>query len=199
MKILLATLILAAGGQHDGPKTQAHNLTVKVADALCASDTECRAYYVQRASRCVGLNGGIRCRFTLIMGSNRRPYDGTLIRYSDKLYTVAPPAPRPRLSPREARLRLVMHRCEKGDVKACIERGARRWRVDIATMMRRARCESRLDPGAKNGKYKGLFQFGDLLWSLTPYAQYSPYSAKWSSLAAAWGQAHGYASHWSCR
>jgi hypothetical protein len=95
--------------------------------------------------------------------------------------------------------RRLRHKCDRGSVVGCIDRGAHLHRVSKFVLRRRAWCESRMSPGATNGQYMGLFQFGWPLWSTTPYHGHSPYSAKWSSLAAAWAERNGLSGHWSCR
>jgi hypothetical protein len=59
-------------------------------------------------------------------------------------------------------------------------------------------CESRFDPYATNGIYAGLFQFGPTLWNALRYRRYSRFSAKWSSLAAAYAFSRGLSYQWSC-
>ena len=71
-------------------------------------------------------------------------------------------------------------------------------------LLRKARCESGLRPGAVGfGIHKGLFQFrdtpGSSTWATTPYARRDPFSAKWNSLAAAWMHKVGRGSEWACR
>lgn len=94
---------------------------------------------------------------------------------------------------------VLRRQCGRGVIQSCIYRAANLYRVSGSVLMRRAWCESRLSPGATNGRYMGLFQFGWTAWSITPYAGHSPYHPKWASLAAAWAEAHGYAHLWSCR
>jgi soluble lytic murein transglycosylase-like protein len=68
--------------------------------------------------------------------------------------------------------------------------------VPVTKLRRVARCESTLDPNARNGRYLGLFQFGTPLWSTTPYRRFSrtdPYAA---AAAAAWAFKRGMARHW---
>lgn len=91
---------------------------------------------------------------------------------------------------------------ERGRVVSCIHRGALRWNVSYVTMRRRAWCESRFNPLAVNGPHAGLFQFRvakPSTWATTPYAGHSAYSAKWSSLAAAWMEHVGRGGEWACR
>src|SRR5262245_59112527 len=93
------------------------------------------------------------------------------------------------------RLRL---RCNHS-VLACIDRAAHLHRVSAGWMRSIAWCESRLSPAASNGTHFGLFQFDWQTWNAGRYARRgSPYSAKWSSLQAAWYLRNGQASRWVC-
>jgi soluble lytic murein transglycosylase-like protein len=97
--------------------------------------------------------------------------------------------------------RVAEHACERGAVGACIHRAAVRWRVSEGLLRRRAWCESRNDPRAYNASSgsSGLFQFIPSTWRTTPYARYSIWSAKWSSLAAAWMVRVGRGGEWVCQ
>lgn len=89
---------------------------------------------------------------------------------------------------------------ERGRVASCIHRGAIRWNVSHVTMRRRAWCESRFNRFAHNPSgASGLFQFLPSTWATTPYAGHSVWSAKWSSLAAAWMQHVGRGGEWICQ
>jgi len=107
---------------------------------------------------------------------------------------------RPRRTCRTHRclVRVARKRCERGSVVGCIQRGARAYRVDEEYLIDVAWCESSHDPGAVNGRYVGLFQFGPDAWRRTPYASRSRTSAKWSSLAAGYAFSRGRAREWSC-
>lgn len=96
--------------------------------------------------------------------------------------------------------RVHAHRCATGSVVSCIDRAALRWSVDRGLLRRRAWCESRMDPGAYNRQSgaSGLFQFLPSTWARTPYRRHSVWSAKWSSLGAAWMQHVGRGSEWAC-
>jgi hypothetical protein len=96
--------------------------------------------------------------------------------------------------------RVAMHHCAKGYVPACVRRGALHWHVSYPMLMRKARCESRLDPQARNGTHVGIFQFDyPGTWRTTPYARRSPWRAKWSSLAAGYMHHVGRGGEWSCQ
>jgi hypothetical protein len=74
--------------------------------------------------------------------------------------------------------------------------GAAAYGLPRDRLERVAFCESRLDPGAGSGPYRGLFQFGSALWRATPFRAFSrtdPYAA---SFAAAWALSRGMARHW---
>lgn len=69
------------------------------------------------------------------------------------------------------------------------------------TLWRRARCESGLDPSARNeSEASGLLQFIPSTWASTPFARFSVFSPYANALAAGWmiGPA-GRGSEWSCR
>jgi len=86
-------------------------------------------------------------------------------------------------------------------VQQCIHRAAIRWNVSESMLRRKAWCESRMNPSAYNASSgsSGLFQFIPSTWRTTPYARRSIWSAKWSSLAAAWMHHVGRGGEWSCR
>ena len=93
-----------------------------------------------------------------------------------------------------------MHQCSQARPVPCIRRAAIHWRVSFTTLHRRAWCESRLNPFAVGGPNRGLFQFNwPGTWSTTPYAGHSVFSARWSSLAAAWMVHVGRGGEWACR
>jgi hypothetical protein len=83
----------------------------------------------------------------------------------------------------------------------CIKQAAKRWKVSFAMLLRKARCESTLDPHAVGfGIHRGLFQFNyPGTWSTTPYRNHNPFSAKYNSLAAAWAHHVGRAGEWQCQ
>jgi hypothetical protein len=68
-----------------------------------------------------------------------------------------------------------------------------------ATLWRKARCESRLNPWAKNGsEASGLFQFLPSTWATTPFAGFSVWSPYANALAAGWMHARGRGGEWVC-
>lgn len=98
--------------------------------------------------------------------------------------------------------RVARKQCSRSRPVPCIRRAALHWHVDTKTLVRKARCESRLQWWASNGAHVGLFQFRvayPSTWATTPYAGESPYSVKWSSLAAAWMHRVGRGGEWACR
>lgn len=82
-----------------------------------------------------------------------------------------------------------------------IEDAARRYDQPRAAMLRVARCESGLDPYAKNpdGPYYGLFQFLPSTWRSTPYANESWYDPKANARAAGWMWREGRRNEWACQ
>ena len=96
--------------------------------------------------------------------------------------------------------RVAMKQCSQARPVPCIRRAALHHRVSFRMLLRKARCESTLDPYAVNGVHAGLFQFNyPGTWRTTPYARRNPWRAKWNSLAAAWMHAKGRGSEWQCR
>jgi hypothetical protein len=103
---------------------------------------------------------------------------------------------------RSCQERVAKKQCSQTRVVPCIRRAALRHRVSFPMLLRKARCESTLNPYARNGVHAGLFQFRvapPSTWATTPYRRYSPFSAKWSSLAAAWMHRVGRGGEWACR
>ena len=98
--------------------------------------------------------------------------------------------------------RVAAKQCSQKRVLPCIRRAAIRWRVSYTMLVRKARCESKLDPLAASGPHAGLFQFRTSgTWGTTPYARRSPWRAKWNALAAGWMHSAGVdrGSEWACR
>lgn len=94
--------------------------------------------------------------------------------------------------------------CSQRNPRACIERAILTYRLrgwQAAWMRRVARCESRMNPYARNPSgATGLFQFMPSTWRSTPYGRYSITSAKYQALAAAWMLARaGRSREWVCR
>ena len=69
------------------------------------------------------------------------------------------------------------------------------------TLWRKAVCESRLNPNARNlsSAATGLFQFLPSTWRSTPYGRFDIYSPYASALAAGWMHQHGRGGEWVCR
>jgi hypothetical protein len=101
-------------------------------------------------------------------------------------------------------VRVAMKQCSQSRVVPCIRRAALHHRVSMPMLLRKARCESTLNPLAVNGVHAGLFQFriaAPSTWATTPYAARSPWRAKWNALAAAWMHRAdvGRGNEWACR
>ena len=82
-----------------------------------------------------------------------------------------------------------------------IEDAADRYNQSRRAMVRVARCESGLDPYAKNpdGPYYGLFQFLPSTWRSTPYRNDDWYDPKANARAAAWMWKEGRRNEWACQ
>ena len=66
-------------------------------------------------------------------------------------------------------------------------------------LWRKARCESRYFPGARNASgAAGLFQFLPSTFASTPFGRFSIYSPYASALAAGWMHASGRGGEWQC-
>jgi soluble lytic murein transglycosylase-like protein len=100
--------------------------------------------------------------------------------------------------PHGCEIRHARVQCEHGLVRACIRRAALHRGVSESWLRAVAWCESRFDPGATNGRYVGLFQFGPVLWGALPYRHRSRFSPKWASLAAALAFRRGLSNQWEC-
>lgn len=94
-----------------------------------------------------------------------------------------------------------MHQCSQTNVVACIRRAALHHHVSFPMLLRKARCESGLNPYAVGfGVHRGLFQFNyPGTWNTTPYRRRDAFSAKWNSLAAAFMHRVGRGGEWQCR
>jgi hypothetical protein len=79
---------------------------------------------------------------------------------------------------------------------------SRHWMTqpERAWMRRVPWCESRYDPYAIGGPNLGMWQFNRGTWAALPrrYSRWSPFSARHSSLAAAWMVRSGRAGEWAC-
>lgn len=84
-------------------------------------------------------------------------------------------------------------------VRACIWHAAKKYEVSYDTLLRKARCESDLNPSATNGTHIGLFQFLPSTWDTTPYKRRDPWRAKWNALGAAWMHSVGRGGEWTCQ
>jgi soluble lytic murein transglycosylase-like protein len=71
--------------------------------------------------------------------------------------------------------------------------------VSRATLFRKARCESRYSPAARNPSgAMGLYQFLGSTWRTTPFGAFSPYDPLAAALAAGWMHRVGRGGEWSC-
>lgn len=95
--------------------------------------------------------------------------------------------------------RVARKACSQARPVPCIRRAALHWDVPTVLLVRKARCESRLNPFAWNPSgAAGLFQFLPSTFATTPYARRSMWRAKWSALAAGYMHHVGRGSEWSC-
>lgn len=98
--------------------------------------------------------------------------------------------------------RVAMRACSQARPVPCIRRAAIHWRVSFPMLLRKARCESGLNPYARNASgSSGLFQFllGTFYSARNPYRRHEIWSAKWSSLSAAYWHHMGWGGEWACR
>jgi hypothetical protein len=85
-------------------------------------------------------------------------------------------------------------------VAEAINLAAAAYRVDAGTLWRKARCESHLNPLARNAsEAAGLFQFIPSTFASTPFARFSIWSAYANALAAGWMHSVGRGGEWVCR
>jgi hypothetical protein len=118
---------------------------------------------------------------------------------------LEPPPPLPRTKPHvlidacHAECR-AWRACNHGSTVACIRRAALKYRVPEGLLLRKAWCESRMNPGAYNASSgaAGLFQFLPGTWRSTRYGRRSVWRAKWNALAAGWMHARGRGGEWNC-
>lgn len=101
---------------------------------------------------------------------------------------------------RQCAERVARKHCSQTHVLPCLRRAALHWRVDVVTLVRKATCESRLNPYARNPSgSSGLMQFMPSTWSTTPYGGHSIWSAKWNALAGGWMHHVGRGGEWVCQ
>lgn len=120
--------------------------------------------------------------------------DVAALRRSNRLLRSQLRAERRRAARTEAVLRRRLH--GSPTVRHALRVASATYGVSTARLTRVALCESTLDPGAGNGPYLGLFQFGSRLWAATPYRDFprtDPYAA---ALAASWAFSRGMSAHW---
>lgn len=85
-------------------------------------------------------------------------------------------------------------------VAEAINLAAAAYRVDAGTLWRKARCESGLNPNARNGsEASGLFQFLPSTFASTPFGRFSIWSPYANALAAGWMHSVGRGGEWVCR
>lgn len=97
------------------------------------------------------------------------------------------------------RLRVALRR--DPEIVEAINLAAVTYGVSGALMFHLARCESRLNPNARNrtSTATGLFQhLYPSTWRTTPYARFSPYSPYASAMAAAQMISRGRRGEWVC-
>lgn len=120
----------------------------------------------------------------------------------------------PRCATRSCAIRVARRKCSQRRPVPCLKRAAIAHRVSFGTLLRKARCESRLNPYAYFGnpgnraplspqalgdRSAGLTQFKPSTWRTTPYRRRSIWSAKWNALAAGWMHRVGRGGEWACR
>jgi soluble lytic murein transglycosylase-like protein len=88
----------------------------------------------------------------------------------------------------------------RSSVRDAIALAAVVYRVPYSTLDRKAWCESRYSPAARNPSgAMGLFQFLGSTWASTPFAAFSPYDPLAAALAAGWMHRAGRGGEWSCK
>ena len=87
------------------------------------------------------------------------------------------------------------------DIISIIYAAADRYGQSRADMLRVARCESNLNPQARNASSgaSGLFQFIPSTWQSTPYRDQNIFDAWANANAAGWMWANGRRNEWSCQ
>lgn len=102
---------------------------------------------------------------------------------------------------KQCQQRVAKKQCSQKRVIPCIRHASLRWNVNIHMLLRKARCESGLNPYAVGFIiHRGLFQFNfPGTWGTTPYAKHDPFRALWNSLAAAWMHHVGRGGEWQCQ
>jgi uncharacterized protein YraI len=87
------------------------------------------------------------------------------------------------------------------DIIAIIYAAADAYGQPREDMLRVARCESVLDPGAVNASSgaSGLFQFMPGTWATTPYADQDIFDPTANANAAAWMWSVGRRNEWTCQ
>jgi uncharacterized protein YraI len=87
------------------------------------------------------------------------------------------------------------------DIVSIIYAAADRYGQPRADMLRVARCESNLNPRARNASSgaSGLFQFIPSTWQSTPYRDQNIFDPWASANAAGWMWANGRRNEWSCQ
>lgn len=96
-----------------------------------------------------------------------------------------------------ARLSILCADSPTSAVRACIRLAAMKYGMDYGSLVATATCESHLQPGS-HGRFQGMWQFEWSTWRSLPrvFSRHSPYSARWSSMAAAWKMTHGGRAAW---
>jgi hypothetical protein len=89
----------------------------------------------------------------------------------------------------------------EADIIQIIRDAARAFNQPEEDLLRVGRCESHLDPRAKNpaGPYFGLFQFLESTWATTPFANRDIFDPVANANAAAWMWQQGRRNEWACQ
>lgn len=97
------------------------------------------------------------------------------------------------------RLRRELRRRDQPTVTFALRLAATTFQIDYWSLRRRAYCESRLDPRARNGQYLGLLQEGDAFWRHSPFSSLGDrFNPILNAMAAAQVIASEGDSQWSC-
>ena len=105
----------------------------------------------------------------------------------------------PTCQTRQCAEKVARKRCSNQRPVPCVRRAALHWRVSEGMIVRKAWCESRMNPAAISpAGHLGLFQFAPGTWEGLRYRDHDPLHAKWNALAAGFMHHLGRGGEWAC-